>query len=54
VALTDLDEIRERLRGQVDLIVDGGPCGVIATTVVDLTGDVPEVVRQGAGSFEGG
>jgi tRNA threonylcarbamoyl adenosine modification protein (Sua5/YciO/YrdC/YwlC family) len=52
VAMTDMEEIRERLRSRVDLIIDGGPCGVAPTTVVDLTEAVPEVVREGLGSFE--
>jgi tRNA threonylcarbamoyl adenosine modification protein (Sua5/YciO/YrdC/YwlC family) len=51
-ALTDVDDIRERLRGQVELIIDGGACGIVATTVVDLTGPVPEVVRPGVGAFD--
>jgi tRNA threonylcarbamoyl adenosine modification protein (Sua5/YciO/YrdC/YwlC family) len=47
--LTDPDEIRERLEKQVDLIVDGGACSFEPTTVVDLTGDEPELVRRGQG-----
>ena len=41
----------DRLKGQVSLIIDSGFCPSIPTTVVDLTGDVPEVVRQGGGRF---
>jgi tRNA threonylcarbamoyl adenosine modification protein (Sua5/YciO/YrdC/YwlC family) len=47
--LTDPYDIRELLEHHVDLIIDGGYCGLEATTVVDMTGDVPEVVRKGAG-----
>ena len=47
--LTDPEEIRDRVGKQVDLIVDGGFCGYEPTTVVDLQGDVPEVVRRGRG-----
>jgi tRNA threonylcarbamoyl adenosine modification protein (Sua5/YciO/YrdC/YwlC family) len=47
--LTDSDEIRERLDGQVELIIDGGYCGMEPTTVVDLMGEVPVVVRRGRG-----
>lgn len=47
--LTDPEEIRDRVGKQVDLIVDGGFCGYEPTTVVDLQGDVPEVVRRGKG-----
>jgi tRNA threonylcarbamoyl adenosine modification protein (Sua5/YciO/YrdC/YwlC family) len=42
-------EIKERLDHQVDAVVDGGECGVEPTTVIDLSGDEPEIVRQGAG-----
>jgi tRNA threonylcarbamoyl adenosine modification protein (Sua5/YciO/YrdC/YwlC family) len=41
--------IRRRLEHDVDLIVDGGPCGTAPTTVVDLSGPVPEVLRVGKG-----
>ncbi|HEY1773488.1 MAG TPA: L-threonylcarbamoyladenylate synthase [Gammaproteobacteria bacterium] len=47
--LTDPEEMRTRLEHQVDLIMDGGPCGVEATTVVDLTGEAPRLVRAGRG-----
>lgn len=49
--LVDPEDIRDRLERQVDLIIDGGPGGVVPTTVVDLTGPVPEVIRQGLGEF---
>ncbi len=48
--LNDAVEIRERLERRVDLIVDGGSCGVVPTTVVDLTADVPVITRQGRGA----
>jgi len=47
--LTDPQAIRDRLGKQVDLIVDGGACGYEPTTVVDLQGTVPEIVRRGKG-----
>ena len=50
---TDAYDIREKLEQQVDLIIDGGHCGVEPTTVVDLTDAVPEVIRRGKGSTEG-
>ncbi len=50
---TDAYEIRARLEHQVDLILDGGRCGVEPTSVVDLTAQVPELVRQGRGNLEG-
>ncbi len=49
--MTDVAEIREKLANQVDLIIDGGYCGFEPTTVVDLMGDVPAVVREGKGSL---
>ncbi|WP_297188063.1 L-threonylcarbamoyladenylate synthase [uncultured Porticoccus sp.] len=50
--LTDPYDIRDTLEHHVDLIVDGGYCGLEATTVVDLSGEVPQVTRQGVGRFE--
>lgn len=47
--LNDADEIRRKLNYQVDLILDGGACGVVPTTVIDLSGDEPILVRQGKG-----
>lgn len=47
--LSDPWDIREVLEHQVDLVVDGGFCGYEPTTVVDLTGDVPVLLRKGSG-----
>lgn len=47
--LTDPYDIRELLEHQVDLVIDGGYCGLEPTTVVDMTGDVPVVTRKGEG-----
>jgi tRNA threonylcarbamoyl adenosine modification protein (Sua5/YciO/YrdC/YwlC family) len=47
--LTDPYEMRSLLEHQLDLIIDGGFCGFEATTVIDLTEDVPEVLRKGLG-----
>jgi len=49
--LNDAGEIRERLEKLVDLIIDGGPCGLEPTTVVDLTTPDPRLVRAGAGDL---
>jgi tRNA threonylcarbamoyl adenosine modification protein (Sua5/YciO/YrdC/YwlC family) len=49
--LNDSREIRDRLEHQVELILDGGSCGLEMTTVIDLTGDKPELVRNGRGSL---
>ena len=48
-SLTDADTIRERLEKLVDLIIDGGVCANGPSTVIDLTGAEPEVVRLGQG-----
>ena len=51
--LTDPYDIRETLEHHVELVIDGGYCGMDATTVVDLSNDEPEIIRQGCGSVEG-
>jgi tRNA threonylcarbamoyl adenosine modification protein (Sua5/YciO/YrdC/YwlC family) len=48
-ALNDGWDIRERLEHDVDIVLDGGYCGGLPTTVIDLTGSVPELVRTGKG-----
>ena len=50
--LSDAQEIRDRLGRRVDLILEGGSCGVVPTTVVDMTADVPVITRQGKGAAE--
>jgi tRNA threonylcarbamoyl adenosine modification protein (Sua5/YciO/YrdC/YwlC family) len=47
--MNEPEAIRERIGKSVDLIVDGGNCGLEPTTVVDLVGPVPQVTRQGKG-----
>ena len=47
--LNDPDEIIERLDRQVAGVIDAGACPLAPTTVVDLSGDVPEVLRRGRG-----
>jgi len=49
--LTDSEEMRERLEHQVDLVIDGGFCGVEPTTVVDLVEGAPLVLRTGKGAI---
>lgn len=44
-------EIRAQLERQVDLVIDGGYCGMEPTTVVDLTDDEPVLIRAGKGSL---
>jgi tRNA threonylcarbamoyl adenosine modification protein (Sua5/YciO/YrdC/YwlC family) len=48
--LNDPDEICERLSADVDFVIASGSCGIEPTTVIDLTGDVPAVLRYGKGS----
>lgn len=47
--LHDPEEIRDALQKQVALVIDGGACSLLPTTVVDLTGDAPLVLREGRG-----
>lgn len=49
-ALTDPDEIRNRLERQIDLIIDGGACSFEPTTVIDIAGEAPIMLRQGRGA----
>lgn len=50
--MTEADEIRARLGKQVDLIIDGGSCGVEPTTVIDMVDGRYEILRQGKGQFK--
>ena len=50
--LSDAAEIRTRLEHELDLVIDAGSCGVVPTTVIDLTGAEPLVVRKGRGALE--
>ncbi|TXH03431.1 MAG: threonylcarbamoyl-AMP synthase [Nevskiaceae bacterium] len=43
---------RERLEREVDVVIDGGNCGLQPTTVLDLSGDVPELIRRGKGAVD--
>ena len=47
--LNDPEEIRTVLEKQVELVLDAGPCSHQPTTVIDLTGDTPLIVRLGCG-----
>lgn len=49
--VTDPELIDEKFGRQVDLIIDGGIGGYEVSTVVDCTGDEPEIVRQGKGEL---
>ncbi|MEW5786646.1 MAG: L-threonylcarbamoyladenylate synthase [Pseudomonadota bacterium] len=47
--LSDPWEIDERLCHSVDVIIEGGHCGLEPSTVVDLSGKAPELIRRGLG-----
>jgi len=47
--LNDVDEIRARLEHRVDLVIEAGHCGIEMTTVVDLSGAAPVLIREGCG-----
>ncbi|WKZ11172.1 MAG: L-threonylcarbamoyladenylate synthase [Gammaproteobacteria bacterium] len=47
--ITDPDEVCERLDGRVEMVIVAGSCGVEPTSVIDLTGAAPVVVRVGRG-----
>lgn len=49
--LNDAEAIRNRLEHEVDLILDGGACGIEPTTVIDLSGPEPILVRKGKGDI---
>jgi tRNA threonylcarbamoyl adenosine modification protein (Sua5/YciO/YrdC/YwlC family) len=48
--LDDPQAIRERLEKVIELVIDSGSCGTQPTTIVDLTGDAPAIIREGKGS----
>src|SRR6201994_3543059 len=48
--LTQGWEINEELGSVLDGVVDSGDCGTEPTTVIDFSGDEPEIVRRGAGA----
>jgi len=50
--LSDPMEIRDMLERQVDLIIDGGFCGLEPTSVINLENAIPEITRVGCGDLE--
>ena len=52
VPLNDPEAIAERMPASLGLILDAGQSPELATTVVDLTGDTPEVLRVGNGPLD--
>lgn len=50
--LTDPYDIRQLLEHEVDLVIDGGYCGMETTTVIDLSEQAPVLLRAGKGDPE--
>ncbi len=48
---TDPEEFINQLKGQSIVVIDAGWCGMVTTTVVDLCGDEPELLREGLGEW---
>ncbi len=48
-ALDDAQEIRQKYEHEVDLVIDGGFCGIEPTTVINLIDSIPEIRRHGKG-----
>jgi tRNA threonylcarbamoyl adenosine modification protein (Sua5/YciO/YrdC/YwlC family) len=51
MTMHDADEINEVLANRVDLVIDGGPVGLEPTTVIDLSGATPVLIRRGKGDI---
>lgn len=51
-SLTDAESVRDALERQIELVIDSGPCALQPTTVIDLSGDEPVLVRLGRGPAE--
>lgn len=49
--LLEPEAMRDMLGKRVDLIIDGGPCGLEPSTVIDLVGSLPQIVRKGKGDI---
>ena len=49
----DAHEIYDVLGKQVDLVIDGGPCGMTPTTMIDFVEGAPKIVRVGKGDTSG-
>ncbi len=47
--LNDPEDILDRLGNRIDVLIDTGFCGIESTTIVDLTGALPELIRRGTG-----
>jgi tRNA threonylcarbamoyl adenosine modification protein (Sua5/YciO/YrdC/YwlC family) len=50
--LSEAGEIRAALEHELDVVLDCGPCGTEPSTVIDLTGEAPVVLRKGKGALD--
>ena len=50
--MSEAEQIRQELERQVDAVIDAGICPPDPTTVIDLTGDVPQLLRRGGGEAD--
>lgn len=50
---TDPEQMHDLFHKLVDIVIDGGPGNIIPSTVVDCTSGEPELIREGAGQWEG-
>ena len=50
--ITDAHEAAAQIGKRVDLVIDAGAQGLEPTTVIDLTGETPEIVRVGCGPVD--
>lgn len=48
---TDPEIIHENFKALVDIVVDGGPGGIVPSTIIDCTGDEPIIIREGLGEW---
>ena len=51
--MTDPYDIQQSLSHHVDLVIDGGYCGMEETTIINLTDDAVEIIRHGVGALDG-
>lgn len=49
--LSEAQEIRDALEHELDLVVDAGSCGAEPSTMIDLTGEAPVLLRLGKGTL---
>ncbi|MDM5148067.1 L-threonylcarbamoyladenylate synthase [Candidatus Persebacteraceae bacterium Df01] len=48
----DVADFRERLRGQVDAVIDSGSCVMVPTTVINFSENPPQLLREGGGEVD--